>query len=80
MAKAKPKRTPELDLHGVRHCDVPDALHRFLTKHWDKSKVNIITGHSDAMRSIIRTELVIYDGIRSYIQLSNPGIMVIEMV
>lgn len=76
---AKRERTPELDLHGVRHCDVPDTLHRFLTKHWGTGKVNIITGHSDAMRSIIRTELVIYEGIRSYVQLSNPGVMVIEV-
>ena len=80
MAKAKPKRTPELDLHGVRHCEVPDTLHRFLTQHWSKSKLHIITGKSEAMRNIIREALRIYDDIRYYVSISNAGVIVIELV
>tara|TARA_B100000963_G_C22444171_1_gene588051 strand:+ start:219 stop:455 length:237 start_codon:yes stop_codon:yes gene_type:complete len=77
---AKRGRTPELDLHGVRHCDVPQTLHRFLTQHWSKSTLHIITGKSESMRNIIREELRIYDDIRYYISMSNAGVIVIEMV
>lgn len=48
----------ELDLHGVKHEDVPNTVKRFLEDNWDCGDVAyIITGHSFQMKYLVGLEL-----------------------
>ena len=47
-----------LDLHGVKHEDVFRKVIHFVEDSWDSGdEVDIITGHSGAMRDIVIKEL-----------------------
>jgi hypothetical protein len=51
-----------LDLHGVRHVDVPEAVHRFVNDHWVSGwRLLIITGDSPEMRRLVAGVLRMYD-------------------
>ena len=44
----------KLDLHGIRHGKVRNVLIRFIENLWyTKTDVEIITGHSQKMKSIV---------------------------
>ena len=45
----------KLDLHGIRHHEVPRKVDVFLGEHLQKgtNEVTIITGHSDHMKKIV---------------------------
>ena len=45
----------KLDLHGIRHHEVPRKVDVFLSEHLQKgtNEVTIITGHSDHMKKIV---------------------------
>ena len=43
----------KLDLHGLRHSEVSQAVDSFLYKNIDKLPVEIITGYSDRMKDIV---------------------------
>jgi hypothetical protein len=51
-----------LDLHGIRHEDVPDLVHQFVNSNWKPNlELNIITGHSACMKSLVYGILKQYD-------------------
>lgn len=44
----------KLDLHGIKHEDVNSKVIRFIEKNWDSgNELEIITGHSTKMKSIV---------------------------
>ena len=44
----------KVDLHGVKHADVPRILIHAIEDSWDKgSYIEVITGHSPIMRKIV---------------------------
>jgi DNA-nicking Smr family endonuclease len=53
--------TPKLDLHGLPHEDVTDAVHTFINESWEAAEVHIITGHSRRMKHIVKEVLAMYD-------------------
>ena len=43
-----------LDLHGIKHEDVPRKVIHFVEDSWDSGdEVEIVTGHSGTMRDIV---------------------------
>ena len=53
---------PQLDLHGIRHADVRRECDSFMTRIWGSYDcVDIITGNSDEMRSLVVDALRDYD-------------------
>jgi len=55
-------KSPSLDLHGVRHDEVPDILAKFIWKHWAyKDVLVIITGHSLIMKKRALDVLKMYN-------------------
>ena len=44
---------PRLDLHGVRHSDVPQELDHFLVEHMGAGSVTIIVGASQYMSLLV---------------------------
>ena len=54
-------KMPQLDLHGIRHEEVPDILAKFLWKHRAyKDVLVIITGYSYIMKSRVMAVLNMY--------------------
>ena len=54
--------SPQLDLHGIRHEEVPDILAKFLWKHRAyKDVLVIITGHSLIMKKRALDVLKMYN-------------------
>lgn len=49
-------KTPELDLHGVKHADVPTTVEDFVLTQKTTS-VKIITGNSGTMKKIVKQTL-----------------------
>ena len=55
-------KSPSLDLHGVRHDEVPDILAKFLWKHRAyKDVLVIITGYSMIMKKQVSDVLKMYN-------------------
>jgi len=52
----------KLDLHGIKHDEVPNMVKRFIEDHWTDygEQLEIITGHSPRMRLIAGTVLLDY--------------------
>lgn len=64
-----------LDLHGIRHKDVPKIFDNFIFENYDKSELKIITGNSLEMKKIIK------DLIREYnykINAEYSGFLIIK--
>lgn len=70
-------KKPELDLHGVKHCDAPRVIHRFINANWHtKAKqLKIITGHSHTMQSIVLQTVEEYQ-LRCSIGVNKATVMV----
>jgi len=64
-----------LDLHGIRHEEVESKIHRFIYRVSFPCK--IITGHSHAMKHIVRDVLREYDLKSHYENYVNNGCLVI---
>jgi len=48
----------KLDLHGIKHERAKDLVIRFIEDNWKNSgELEIITGHSNAMKDIVRKVL-----------------------
>jgi len=74
-----PPRPVELDLHGVRHEDVTDVVHRFVNDHWVPGwRLLIITGDSSEMRRLVAGVLRMYDADWWESQW-NPGVVVVDV-
>jgi DNA-nicking Smr family endonuclease len=55
-------KSPTLDLHGIRHEEVPDVLAKFLWRHrCYKDALVIITGYSHIMKNRVQEVLVLYN-------------------
>tara|TARA_Y100000593_G_scaffold4270_1_gene8475 strand:+ start:1515 stop:1748 length:234 start_codon:yes stop_codon:yes gene_type:complete len=55
-------KSPTLDLHGIRHEEVPDVLAKFLWRYRDyKDVLVIITGYSYIMKKRVREVLELYN-------------------
>ncbi len=67
-----------LDLHGVRHQDVPRKVDQFIGYHLSKGsrEVNIIVGHSDRMKEIVDITLIDYNLKSEYTFLSKTTLLV----
>lgn len=69
-----------LDLHGIRHLDVPNKIDQFLWESMKKNKkeVHIITGHSQIMKNLVRNTL--YDYNMNYeVDFINPGTLLVKL-
>tara|TARA_Y100001938_G_scaffold132974_1_gene191792 strand:+ start:1419 stop:1652 length:234 start_codon:yes stop_codon:yes gene_type:complete len=55
-------KSPSIDLHGVRHDEVPDILAKFIWKHRAyKDVLVIITGYSYIMKKRVLEALRLYN-------------------
>ena len=70
-----------LDLHGVKHSEVPRLVDQFLWEQINKKsrEVEIITGLSTAMREIVINNLKDYDYTYND-EFKNPGKIVVKLV
>ena len=60
MAKKKTEIL-KLDLHGVKHKDVEITVENFILWNVNRLPVDIITGHSEEMKSIVIETLEFYE-------------------
>ncbi len=70
-----------LDLHGVKHADVPKLLDQFL---WEQMKrksreAEVITGISPSMKEIVIKNLKDYDFIYNEAW-NNPGKLIVKLI
>lgn len=70
-----------LDLHGVRHADVPREVDKFIGSHLmgGTKSVVIITGNSDTMKSIVAKTLGDY-GLNYTETMLNTGEVSVSLV
>tara|TARA_B100001094_G_scaffold280966_1_gene292115 strand:+ start:1053 stop:1481 length:429 start_codon:yes stop_codon:yes gene_type:complete len=73
--RRKNKKSRTLDLHGVAHSDVPEALSRFL--NFVKLPCKVITGDSEKMIEIVKKTVKKYNW-RCYNDLMNHGMLHID--
>lgn len=69
-----------LDLHGVKHVDVPKLLDQFLWEQMKKNRneVEIITGISNTMVEIVINNLKDYDFTYNEAW-QNPGKLIVKL-
>ena len=70
----------KLDLHGVKHIDVPRKIDSFLGEHLKRgtNQISIIIGHSDNMKKIIDNTLLDY-GMKSEYHFLTPTILTVSL-
>ena len=70
-----------LDLHGVKHADVPKLIDQFIWEQMNKKarEVEIITGISQAMKQVVIKNLKDYDFIYNEAW-NNPGKFIVSLV
>jgi DNA-nicking Smr family endonuclease len=73
------KRT--LDLHGIKHSEVPQMVDQFLWEQIQKksTSVEIITGNSNIMKEIVKKSLTDYD-FDSYEEVFNQGKIIVRLI
>jgi DNA-nicking Smr family endonuclease len=69
-----------LDLHGVRHADVPKLLDQFLWEQIQKKRreAEIITGMSNTMLEVVIKNLKDYDFTYNEVW-NNPGKLIVKL-
>jgi DNA-nicking Smr family endonuclease len=70
-----------LDLHGIKHADVPKLMDQFIWEQMNKKsrEVEIITGISQAMKQVVIKNLKDYDFIYNEAW-NNPGKFIVSLV
>lgn len=70
----------ELDLHDIRHANVPIEIDKFLNYHIIKGsyEIKIVTGNSDKMKNIVRDVLKDYN-MDAEDSIINSGILIIKL-
>jgi DNA-nicking Smr family endonuclease len=70
-----------LDLHGVKHADVPKLMDQFIWEQMNKKvrEIEIITGISQAMKQVVIKNLKDYDFIYNEVW-NNPGKFIVSLV
>lgn len=69
-----------LDLHGIKHADVPRLVDQFIWEQMNKNtkEIEIITGISQVMKDIVITNLKDYE--MTYIDVwDNPGKIIVSL-
>ena len=69
-----------LDLHGVKHADVPKLLDQFIWEQMNKKsrEIEIITGISQTMKEVVKKNLKDYDF--NYNEAwNNPGKLIVKL-
>jgi len=70
-----------LDLHGVKHADVPKLMDQFIWEQMNKKskEVEIITGLSQTMKQVVIKNLKDYDF--NYNEAwNNPGKLIVSLI
>jgi DNA-nicking Smr family endonuclease len=70
-----------LDLHGVKHADVPKLMDQFIWEQMNKKsrEVEIITGISQAMKQVVIKNLKDYEFTYNEAW-NNPGKFIVSLV
>jgi DNA-nicking Smr family endonuclease len=70
-----------LDLHGVKHADVPKLMDQFIWEQMNKKsrEVEILTGISQAMKQVVIKNLKDYDFTYNEAW-NNPGKLIVSLV
>ena len=77
----KKKIMKTLDLHGVKHADVPQLIDQFIWEQMNKNskEIEIVTGISQTMKEVVIKTLKDYDF--NYNEVcNNPGKLIISLV
>lgn len=69
-----------LDLHGIKHSEVPKLVDQFLWENMNKktTEVEIITGISDQMKKIVIETIGDYNFFCEE-EFNNPGKLIIKL-
>lgn len=69
-----------LDLHGIKHSEVPKLIDQFLWENMSKktTEVEIITGISDQMKKIVIETIDDYNFFCEE-EFNNPGKLIIKL-
>ncbi len=70
-----------LDLHGVKHADVPKLMDQFIWEQMNKKskEIEIITGLSQTMKQVVIKNLRDYDF--NYNEAwNNPGKLIVSLI
>ena len=70
-----------LDLHGVKHADVPKLIDQFIWEQMNKKskEVEIITGISHTMKQVVIKNLKDYD-FNYHEAWNNPGKLIVSLI
>ena len=69
----------ELNLHNIKHNEVPRLVDRFIAEHLlTQDEVVIITGHSDHMKKIVNMTLCDY-GLSGEEGIYNKGQLIVKL-
>jgi len=70
-----------LDLHGVRHADVPKLMDQFIWEEMNKKskKIEIITGMSQTMKDIVIKNLKDYEFTYNEVW-NNQGKLIVSLI
>jgi len=53
----KKENIPSLDLHGIKHKEVEILVEKFVLENENRLPIDIITGHSEKMKKIVKEVL-----------------------
>jgi len=70
----------ELDLHDIRHANVPMEIDKFLNYHIIKGsyEIRIVTGNSESMKKVVREVLKDYN-ITPKDSIINSGVLIVKL-
>ena len=70
-----------LDLHGVKHADVPKLMDQFIWEQMNKKskEIEIITGLSQTMKQVVIKNLRDYD-FNFNEAWNNPGKLIVSLI
>lgn len=70
-----------LDLHGVKHADVPKLMDQFIWEQMNKKskEIEIITGLSQTMKQVVIKNLRDYE-FNFYEAWNNPGKLIVSLI
>ena len=72
-------KTPKLDLHGVFHDDVQSVVDKFLEANLYTPQLEIVTGYSTRMKSLVREILSEYN-LEAKEGKFNDGTLIIKVI
>ena len=79
MKKQSLKFHPKLDLHGIFHSEAYSEVDNFISENLYEEKVEIVTGYSKEMKSIVRDVLSDYKLVAKE-PLGNSGTLIVNLL